>query len=82
MSRNDRQRAELLELCRSGSIARAIDLAFQHFADFGPDHHLLEQLRAALNRSEPSPSIRHRFADLCAAGAQTNNNHDTTGDVQ
>jgi hypothetical protein len=68
MSRRDRQAAELLELCRTGDVARAIDLAFGHFADFGRDDAILARLEAALERSRVTSAARRRFAELRQAG--------------
>jgi hypothetical protein len=66
MSRQDRQRAELLELCRSGSASRAVDLAFAHFADFGRDDELLVALTQALDRAVAPAAVRRRLAELTA----------------
>jgi hypothetical protein len=64
MSRRDRQRAELCELCSSGAVSRAVDLAYAHVADFGRDDDLLAVLAAALDRTAPTPALRRRFAEL------------------
>jgi len=64
MSRRDRQRAELRRLCRSGPLSRAVDLAFAHFADFGPDEGLLDLLADAVDRTPASATDRRRFTEL------------------
>ena len=64
MSRLDRQRAELRELCRSGSLARAVDLAFTHFADFGRDEEILAALTEALARTPAPAPVRRRLTEL------------------
>jgi hypothetical protein len=69
MSRRQRQRDELRELCETGALARAVDLAFHHFADFGRDDAIVRTLAAAIDRA-PSPvgsTVLRRFADLCAS---------------
>jgi hypothetical protein len=68
MSRRDRQAAELRDLCRAGDVARAIDLAFGHFADFGRDEDLLARLEDALERARATPATRRRLAELRQAG--------------
>ena len=68
MTRRDRQRAELLQLCRAGPLSRAVDLAFAHFADFGRDEELLALLAGALARTRATPALRRRFSELCEHG--------------
>jgi hypothetical protein len=65
MTRRDRQRAELRQLCRSGPLSRAVDLAFAHFADFGRDEEVLALLADALARAPATPALRRRFGELC-----------------
>jgi len=67
MTRRQRQRDELLELCRSGPLVRAIDLAFEHFAAFGPDDEIVNLLTEAIHRVPASPATRRRLAELGAA---------------
>jgi hypothetical protein len=69
MSRRKRQRDELRELCDSGAVARAVDLAFHHFADFGRDDDVVRRLAAAIDRAAGpvGPMVRRRFTDLCAS---------------
>jgi len=67
MSRRQRQRDELRELCETGALARAVDLAFHHFADFGRDDAIVRVLAIAIDRA-PRPvgaTVRRRFAELC-----------------
>jgi hypothetical protein len=68
MARRQRQADELRELCRSGSLARAVDLAFQHVAEFGPDDELLALLADAVDRRPSVPdAVRRRLTDLLAS---------------
>lgn len=46
--RRQRQLDELRELCHRGETARAIDLAFEHFACFGQDDDVVVLLERAL----------------------------------
>jgi hypothetical protein len=66
MPRRDRQRFELQELCRTGHVARAVDLAFAHFADFGCDEEILAVLTEALDRACPAAEVRRRLVELRA----------------
>lgn len=66
MSRRQRQRDELGALCRAGALVRAVDLAFEHFADFGRDHEVLALLADAIEHRAASDGVRHRFAQLRA----------------
>ena len=65
MSRRDRQRVELERLCEAGALSRAVDLAFAHFADYGPDPRVLDLLRARLDGMAHTPALRRRFSELC-----------------
>ena len=65
MSRRERQLAELRALCRSGGAARAVDLAFAHFADFGQDDEIVVLLEDAIERL-PDADVRRRFTELRA----------------
>ena len=68
MARRQRQRDELGALCRSGAtVARAIDLAFQHFAAFGRDDDIVRLLADAVLSVDAPHEARRRFAELCAA---------------
>ena len=64
MSRRQRQLAELAELCRSGVVGRAIDLAFEHFAQFGADDAVVRLLADAVERPDVPERVRRRFAEL------------------
>jgi hypothetical protein len=64
MSRRQRQLAELRDLCCCGAVARAIDLAFEHFAHFGSDADIVDMLAAALERTGPPADVRGRFREL------------------
>jgi hypothetical protein len=64
MTRRDRQRTEIEHLCESGAVARAVDLAFGHFADFGRDEGLVDRLGRALDRTTVTPAVRRRFTEL------------------
>ena len=67
MSVRQRQLDELHDLCRAGSVARAVDLAFEHFARFGPDHEVIEVLAGAVGRGPPDARARRRLAELRAS---------------
>jgi nicotinic acid phosphoribosyltransferase len=64
MTRRTRQHAELRRLCAEGQLARAVDLAFEHFADCGPDDEILTALADALDRRQVTAAVRARFAEL------------------
>jgi hypothetical protein len=66
MSRRDRQRAELEDLCRNGAVGRAVDLAFTHFADFGRDEEILAALAEAIDRACATAAVRRRLGELYA----------------
>ena len=66
-SRQERQLHELRCLCASGAVSRAIDLAFEHFADFGLTDDLVVVITDALERTRAPVAVRARFAALCAA---------------
>ncbi len=44
MTRQQRQIDELRALCAAGQVARAVDLAFEHFATFGRDERVIDLL--------------------------------------
>lgn len=69
-SRRERQLEELRRLCASGSVTRAIDLAFEHFADFGLTEDLIAVITDALERTDAPTAVRGRFASLCARRAR------------
>lgn len=66
-ARRARQLDELRALCAAGAVSRAIDLAFEHFADFGLTDELVAVIRDALERTGAPASTRDRFATLCTA---------------
>lgn len=69
-SRRGRQLDELRCLCEAGAVSRAIDLAFEHFADFGLTDELVAVITEALDRSGAPAAVRARFASLCAQHAR------------
>lgn len=62
MGRRQRQLDELRALCGVGAVARAVDLAFAHFADFGRDDEVVALLAGAVERA--GDDVRTRFAVL------------------
>ena len=66
MSRRQRQLDELRSLCGSGAVARAVDLAHAHVADFGCDDEVVSLLAEAIDRLRPGDDVRTRFAELAA----------------
>ena len=66
-ARRQRQLEELRGLCASGAVSRAIDLAFEHFADFGLTDDLVAIITDALERAGGPAALRARFVELCAA---------------
>ena len=66
MPRRQRQLDELRRICNRGSVARAIDLAFAHFADFGPDEDVMALVAAAMESSGAPAALSSRFAELKA----------------
>ena len=65
-SRRQRQLDELHCLCRAGKAARAIDLAFEHFATFGRDDSVVVLLEGVVDRTGASPDVRRRLGELLA----------------
>lgn len=49
MSRQQRQVDQLRALCAAGHVARAVDLAFEHFATFGRDDRVIDLLTQAVD---------------------------------
>jgi hypothetical protein len=66
MSRRQRQSNELRDLCISGEVIRAIDLAFEHFARYGRDDDIVALLGRSVESARVVGRVRQRFADLCA----------------
>lgn len=70
MTRRERQLDELRALCAIGAIGaigRAIDLAYEYFADFGPDGDISVLIAGAMEHPGVPDSIRRRFAELLAS---------------
>lgn len=66
MPRRQRQLDQLRDLCRAAAFARAIDLAFEHFAQFGRDDEILDLLTDAIEQSVASPRVHERLTELRA----------------
>ena len=64
VSRHQQQFREIGDLCRSGEVARAIDLAFVHFAAFGREDRIIELLAHAISENESAGTVRRRFSEL------------------
>ena len=64
MSRQQRQLDQLRDLCDRGAVARAIDLAFEHFAHFGHDDDVVQLIAGALGGATVSAQVRRTFAEL------------------
>ncbi len=69
MDRRQRQFDQLGALCRAGQVARAVDLAFEHFASFGRDERVISLLTQALDRHSVGAAIRRRLGDLSSVEA-------------
>ena len=67
MSRRQRQFNELRDLCSAGGAARAIDLSFEHFVDFGRDDEIIDLLARAIDDTGVAGRARQRFVELCAS---------------
>jgi len=66
MSRRQRQFDELMSLCNRGRVGRAIDLAHEHFAQFGVDAAVVELLGGAVALPGVPERFRRSFAELRA----------------
>ena len=64
MSRRQRQIDELRCLCGAGAIDRAVDLAHQHFADFGHDEAVAQMLGDMIEAAGAPAEVRRRYDDL------------------
>lgn len=64
MSRQQRQVDQLRALCASGQVARAVDLAFEHFASFGRDDRVIDLLTEAVGHNVAGEAIRRRLDEL------------------
>jgi len=67
MCRRQRQLGELRDLCGSGAVARAVDLAFEHFAHFGRDDDVVDLLADVIEHTEAPEIVHRRFAELRAS---------------
>ena len=67
MSRRQRHLNELQALCAAGGVGRAIDLAFEHFAQFGRDDEIIAVLDRAIEDAGVAGRARQRFAELCTS---------------
>jgi hypothetical protein len=67
MCRRQRQCDELRALCTAGRVARAIDLAFEHFAHFGRDDEIIDLLTRTIEESGVAAHALQRFAELCSS---------------
>jgi hypothetical protein len=45
-------------------VVRAVDLAFEHFAHFGPDGEIIDLLADAIEQAEAAERARRRFVEL------------------
>ena len=66
MCRRQREFDELRALCSAGRVARAIDLAFEHFAHFGRDDEIVDLLARTIEESGVAGHAGQRFAELCS----------------
>ena len=64
MTRRQRQLDELRDLCVTGAIGHAIDLAYEHFAEFGPDDYIAHLMVEAMDEGAVGGALRRRFAEL------------------
>ena len=64
MSRRQRQLDQLRDLCRAGAIGRAVDLAFEHFAQFGRDDDVVALLAEVLDEAHVPERVRQQFMEL------------------
>ena len=69
MARRPRQLDELRALCRPGeaAVARAIDLAFQHFAEFGYDDDVVNLIIEAVRQVDAASDVGRRLDELRAS---------------
>ena len=67
MSIQQRQFDQLRDLCRNGAVARAVDLAFEHFAHFGRDDEIIDLLTQAMKGTDVAGRGHQRFTELCAS---------------
>jgi hypothetical protein len=62
-TRQDRQRAEILDSIDAGRLQHAADLAHEHLAEFPRDRSVLAVVTAALERS-PDVHVRRRIREF------------------
>ena len=67
MSRRQQQFNELRDLCMAGAVARAIDLAFEYFSNFGRQQEIIDLLARAVDDADDVGRSRQRFCELCAS---------------
>lgn len=72
MTRRQRQLDELRCLCDDGAIGHAIDLAYEHFAEFGPDDGIANLIADAMEHTAVASDIRRRFDELLSPHQQSN----------
>ena len=68
-TRRERQKAEILSAVRDGRVAHAVDLAFEHFEEFGVDRHVAETLADAV--AERRDPVLTAELDACLVRADT-----------
>ncbi len=64
MSRRQRHLDALRDLCDAGAAARALDLAFEHFAAFGRDEEVVDLLAVAIDAAHEAEDVCRRFLEL------------------
>jgi hypothetical protein len=64
--RRRRQLDQLRDLCGRGAVARAIDLAHEHFVCFGQDREIVVLLEAVVVGADGELDLRRRLAELRA----------------
>jgi hypothetical protein len=62
-TREDRQRAEILDSIEAGRLQHAADLAHEHLAEFPHDRSVRSVVTAALDRS-PNQHVRRRASEF------------------
>jgi hypothetical protein len=68
MTRQQRHIDQLRALCAAGHVARAVDLAYEHFATFGRDERVIDLLTQAVVHDPAADAIRRRLDELHATG--------------
>jgi hypothetical protein len=62
-TRRERQHAEILSGIRNGRTSHALDLAFEHLDEFGPDQMVVQMLGSAV-ANQPDPALAIEFEAL------------------